>query len=285
MADNITLPGTGALVGTETVGSAQVQQVKILWGAVDTGTEVNTGTPLPVVQTGTPTLPTGAASLAKQPALGVAGTASTDVLTVQGIAAMTALKVDGSAVTQPVSGTVGVSGTVPVSGTFFQGTQPVSAASLPLPSGASTSAKQPALGTAGTASTDVLTVQGIASGTPINVSSAPTTSGGLTTYRNLDTGVTGSVVKSSAGQLYVVNAFNASTAIRYLKLYDKATAPTSSDTPIDTIALPSGGGVVIPIGAGTPFTTGLGVRGTVGVTDADTTAPSANDIVINLWFK
>lgn len=40
------------------------------------------------------------------------------------------LKVDGSAVTQPVSGT------------FFQATQPVSAAALPLPAGASTSALQ-----------------------------------------------------------------------------------------------------------------------------------------------
>lgn len=54
-------------------------------------------------------LPTGAATAAKQPALGSAGAASTDVLTVQGIAAMTALKVDGSGVTQPVSGTVGIS--------------------------------------------------------------------------------------------------------------------------------------------------------------------------------
>ena len=45
----------------------------------------------------------------------------------------TAVKVDGSAVTQPVSGT------------FWQATQPVSAASLPLPSGASTSANQSTL--------------------------------------------------------------------------------------------------------------------------------------------
>ena len=58
-------------------------------------------------------LPAGASTSAKQPALGTAGTASTDVLSVQGIASMTALKVDGSAVTQPVS-----------------------AASLPLPTGA-----------------------------------------------------------------------------------------------------------------------------------------------------
>lgn len=48
----------------------------------------------------------GAATAAKQPALGTAGTASTDVITVQGIASMTALKVDGSGVTQPISGTV-----------------------------------------------------------------------------------------------------------------------------------------------------------------------------------
>lgn len=51
-------------------------------------------------------LPATAATSAKQPALGTAGTASADVLTVQGIASMTALKVDGSAVTQPISGTV-----------------------------------------------------------------------------------------------------------------------------------------------------------------------------------
>lgn len=55
---------------------------------------------------GTISLPTGAATAAKQPALGTAGTASADVLTVQGIASMTPLLVNGSGVTQPVSGTV-----------------------------------------------------------------------------------------------------------------------------------------------------------------------------------
>jgi len=68
---------------------------------------------------GTVSLPTGAATAAKQPALGTAGTASADVLTVQGIASMTALKVDGSAVTQPVSdggGSLTVDGSVSVSG-------------------------------------------------------------------------------------------------------------------------------------------------------------------------
>lgn len=89
-------------------------------------TAVNTG----AVVVSSSALPSGASTSAKQPALGTAGTASSDVITVQGIASMTALKVDGSAVTQPVSGT------------FWQATQPVSAASLPLPTGAATAALQ-----------------------------------------------------------------------------------------------------------------------------------------------
>lgn len=54
----------------------------------------------------TPDLPSGASTAAKQPALGTAGSASADVISIQGIASMTAVKVDGSAVTQPVSGTL-----------------------------------------------------------------------------------------------------------------------------------------------------------------------------------
>jgi hypothetical protein len=60
-----------------------------------------------------------------------------------------------------------LSGTLAVSGTFWQATQPVSAASLPLPSGAATAAKQPALGTAGSPSSDVISVQGISGGTSL----------------------------------------------------------------------------------------------------------------------
>lgn len=54
----------------------------------------------------------------------IAGSNSSKAVGVQGVAGGVAVKVDGSAVTQPVSGT------------FWQATQPVSVASLPLPSGA-----------------------------------------------------------------------------------------------------------------------------------------------------
>jgi hypothetical protein len=63
-----------------------------------------------------------------------------------------ALKVDGSAATQPVSGTV--------------------TANLGTLNGAATAVKQPALGTAGSPSTDVISIQGVVSGTAVPMSAA-----------------------------------------------------------------------------------------------------------------
>lgn len=93
---------------------------------------------------GTISLPTGAATSAKQPAIGTAGTASADVLTVQGITSMTPLKVDGTGGSFPVSGTV----------TANQGGAPWTVTGT---------------GTAGSAATGVLTVQGTASMTKLLV--------------------------------------------------------------------------------------------------------------------
>lgn len=133
----ITACNTGAVVvasGTITVGNATLAVTQSGTWNVSTLTSItnvvhiddnagsltidgtvtaNAGTGTFAVSAASLPLPSGAATAAKQPALGTAGTASVDVLTVQGIAAMTALKVDGSAVTQPVSGT------------FWQATQPV----------------------------------------------------------------------------------------------------------------------------------------------------------------
>lgn len=64
----------------------------------------------------------------------------------------------------------------------------------------------------------------------------PVTSGGLTAARVI-TGTTG-VIKASAGQVYHLRAVNTNAAVRYLHLYNKATAPSlSTDTPIYTIPL------------------------------------------------
>lgn len=131
---------TGLLIGQQTMANSLSCVLPSDQSAIPvTGTFWQTTQP---VSAASLPLPSGAATSAKQPALGTAGAASSDVITVQGIASMTALKVDGSAVTQPVSGAVtanvqgGNATAVKVDGSAV--TQPVSAASLPLPAGAAT---------------------------------------------------------------------------------------------------------------------------------------------------
>jgi hypothetical protein len=93
--------------------------------------------------------------------------------------------------------------TTAVTGTFFQAIQPVSiaatvavsAASLPLPSGASTAAKQPALGTAGTPSVDVISVQGVVGGTAQPISGTVTANVGTTNGLALDATLTGGTAR------------------------------------------------------------------------------------------
>lgn len=114
---------------------------------------------------------------------------------------------------------------------------------------------------------------------------------GATPYQNLDVGTTGAVVKASAGQLYGVLAFNlagftpSGAYIRYLKIYDKATAPTQADTPKLTIVLDPAVDPVLPLPAcGVAFANGIGIRATTGLAVADTGAPGTNEVVVNLLY-
>lgn len=108
---SITVDGTVAVTGTfwqatQPVSLASVPSHEVTNAGTFAVQAAQSGTWNITNVSGTISLPTGAATAAKQPALGTAGTASADVLTVQGIASMTPLLVNGSGVTQPVSGTV-----------------------------------------------------------------------------------------------------------------------------------------------------------------------------------
>lgn len=166
-------------------------------------------------------------------------------------------------------------------------TSPISAASLPLPTGAATAAKQPALGTAGSPSTDVLTVQGSSSGTPLPTTQTPATSGGYSTSRLLSAASTNATsVKASAGQVYGFYLFNSAAYTVFLKIYNKASAPTvGTDTPFMTIPVPAGGGAVADWDGGVALGTGIAFAITKLVADSDTTAVALNDLVVNLFYK
>lgn len=74
------------------------------------------------------------------------------------------------------------------------------------------------------------------------------------------------------------------TLMRYVKLYNKTTGPTSADTPVQTYALAPGGGGVSRSQLLTAFSAGLSFRITTGVAANDTGAASAGDVTVDMEF-
>jgi hypothetical protein len=124
-----------------------------------------------------------------------------------------------------------------------------------------------------------------------NVTPIPHTAGGLSISRVISAASTNAtLVKASAGQLYTITAHNINAAVRYLKLYNKASSPTvGTDTPVMTLPIPgntAGAGFILPLGEmGVAFATGIALAITTGVADSDTGAVAANEIVINCFYK
>lgn len=117
------------------------------------------------------------------------------------------------------------------------------------------------------------------------------TSGGVDKYSYISAASSNQdsqVIKASAGQMYAMSVFNLNASIRYLKIYDKATGPTSSDTPIDRIMIPgnaTGVGVGQAVAVGVAFSTGISFRLTTGIADNDANAVAANEILVNVKYK
>lgn len=87
------------------------------------------------------------------------------------------------------------------------------------------------------------------------------------------------VAKASSGDLYSIHGVNAAAAARFLKIYNKATAPTvGTDTPVMTFALVAGQAFDIDCYAHY-FSAGISYALTVNAADTDTTALTAGDII------
>jgi hypothetical protein len=189
---NLTTPLNVALAANQSVNVAQINGVTVLAGA---GT-VGTGSQRVAVGQDTTTI-AGSAP-------GTAGSPSSNVVSVQGVTSGTA---------------------IPVSGTFWQTTQPISAASLPLPSGAATSANQAAVQT------------------PVAPATATATAGVLlggqynSTQETLTNGQQGQVALSSRGAIEVAtgaDTFNATI---------NAALPAGSNS-IGTVVLGAGSATI-----------------------------------------
>ncbi|BAY23703.1 hypothetical protein NIES2100_34950 [Calothrix sp. NIES-2100] len=191
------------------------------------------------------------------------------------------IPVDGSGVTQPISGTVAFSNTSiqvsnfpstqPISGTVafsntsiqvsnFPSTQAISASTLPLPTNAASQS-------------DVQAIR-----------DRLMPSSGISVYSAIGTSA-GANIKNSAGTLYNITCTNLNGSIRYLQLFDSTSAP--SGTPIRSYPVYGSGGFLVLGqdllgGAGVSFTTGI----TFGfsTTALTYTAGSASDAIINVRY-
>jgi hypothetical protein len=164
----------------------------------------------------------------------------------------------------------------------------------------STGIVQLAAGTAGigklTANSGVdigdVDVTSISAGTNLigNVGIGVRTSGGTSIHRSidLDEGAL-EVVKASAGQVYWIHAINLASTVRYVKFYNATSGTVGTGTPVLTFPIPTqgsanGAGFTLQIPMGIAFSTGICVGASTGVADADTGAPGANEVIINIGF-
>ncbi len=119
----------------------------------------------------------------------------------------------------------------------------------------------------------------------------PETANGLSVHRSIDLDEgTLEVVKASPGQVYGMWVTNTATATRWIKFYDATSGTYGTGTPLITIGIPGNtsddiAGNFGPGGMGLAFATGICVGAGTGVADADTGAPGANDVIVNIFYK
>lgn len=94
------------------------------------------------------------------------------------------------------------------------------------------------------------------------------------------------MVKANTGQIYGWHIFNAAAAVRFVKLYNsKKTPVVGTDTPVVTLPFPAGAAANVWLASGLDvFPEGIGFATTVNAADSDTTAVTAGDLIINLWY-
>lgn len=121
---------------------------------------------------------------------------------------------------------------------------------------------------------------------PVTTAITATSNGGTASRINAAASTNATSLKASAGQIYTIDVFNVAAYNVFLKLYNKASAPTvGTDTPVMTIPVPAGGGFSKTWPMGFPFATGIAYAITKLQADSDTTAVAALDLTGNtLWI-
>lgn len=300
MADNVTLDAGsgGAVIATDDDGTAHHQYVKLEFGADNTQTKVTSSVGLPVGDAGgslTVDQPTGT-NLHMVVDSGTVTTVST-VTSVTAIA--NALPAGTNAI-----GKLAANSGVDIGDVDVTSLTPGTTAS-------SLGKAEDAAHTTGDVGVMAL---GVRAASPTERSAGPTdgdyepfatnevgavwttptasANGGLSIFRSLDIDESEEEIKASAGTIYGMWVTNTATSTRFVKFYNATAASVTvgTTTPVITIGIPGNtsddvSGSFGPGGIGIGFTTAISVAATTAAADNDTGAPSAGDVIINVFYK
>ncbi len=110
-------------------------------------------------------------------------------------------------------------------------------------------------------------------------------------YKNIDVDQTEDAVLATRGRVYWIHAMNLATNVRYLKFYNATVGTVVVGTTVPDLTFPlptqgdsNGAGFVLAITGGIEFDTAITIAATTGVADADSGAPGANEVVVNLGY-
>jgi len=108
--------------------------------------------------------------------------------------------------------------------------------------------------------------------------------GGTEVYSNVNLLNTIQEIKTVGGSINGWYIDNDSSSKRYVKIWDSATAPNpATDTPRLTLPIPKKQAANL-FGLGLRFTNGIWISCTTGRASTDTTAPTANEVAVNIFY-
>jgi hypothetical protein len=120
---------------------------------------------------------------------------------------------------------------------------------------------------------------------PWLVTTQPTTTGGTSEFHLVPTASStyAQVIKNGAGTLYGYEIANASGVARFVKFYDKASAPTvGTDTPVRTIGILSNNRAGLALVPGQKFANGIAIGLTTAIADSSSAGVSAYDLSVDV---
>jgi len=116
------------------------------------------------------------------------------------------------------------------------------------------------------------------------VSNAPNSSNALKPYRNINVGLTASLIKAGPCWIHTINTSNDDNQHLFLKLYSSTTQPNETSTPVWTVRVHNNQSNDINFNVPLYSELGFFVRCSTGVADDDIGEPSENGCICNIAY-